>query len=125
MFEGFERRNRLSLAESAQRVATDELTLARDKAVREVWKAYNDTKVALARQQAGAALLAASEKSWTATLSSYEHGLATYPDVRDAQRNLARARTLDTEARAKVFTAAAALAFSTGDLAKAEPAESR
>ena len=125
LFEGFERRNRLSLAESAQRVATDELTLARDKAVREVWKAYNDTKVALARQQAGAALLAASEKSWTATLSSYEHGLATYPDVRDAQRNLARARTLDTEARAKVFTTAAALAFSTGDLAKAEPAEAR
>ena len=125
LFEGFERRNRLSLAESAQRVAEDELTLARDKAVREVWKAYNDTKVALARQQAGAALLAASEKSWTATLSSYEHGLATYPDVREAQRNLARARTLDTEARAKVFTTAAALAFSTGDLAKAEPAEAR
>jgi outer membrane protein len=125
LFEGFERRNRLSLAESAQRVATDELTLARDKAVREVWKAYNDTKVALARQQAGAALLAASEKSWTATLSSYEHGLATYPDVREAQRNLARARTLDTEARAKVFTSAAALAFSTGDLARPEPADAR
>jgi outer membrane protein len=68
LFEGFERRNRLSLAESAQRVATDELTLARDGAVREVWKAYNDTKIALARQQAGAALLAASEKSWAATL---------------------------------------------------------
>jgi outer membrane protein TolC len=125
LFEGFERRNKLSLAESAQRVATDELTLARDKAVREVWKAYNDTKVAFARQQAGAALLTASEKSWTATLSSYQHGLATYPDVREAQRNLARARTLDTEARAKVFTTATALAFSTGDLAKAEPAEAR
>jgi outer membrane protein len=106
-------------------VAADELTLARDKAVREVWKAYNDTKVALARQHAGAALLAASEKSWTATLSSYEHGLATYPDVREAQRNLARARTLDTEARSKVFTTAAALAFSTGDLARPEPAEAR
>jgi outer membrane protein len=70
LFEGFERRDRLSRAEAAQRVATDELTLARDKAVREVWKAYNDTKVAIARQQAGAALLAASEKNWTATLSS-------------------------------------------------------
>jgi hypothetical protein len=35
--------------------------------------------------------------------------------VRDAQRNLARARTLDTEARAQVFTTAAARAFSTGD----------
>src|SRR5262249_14244719 len=73
LFEGFERRNKLSLAESAQRVATDELTRARDKAVREVWKAYNEAKVALARQQAGAALLAASEKSWSATLTAYEH----------------------------------------------------
>jgi len=123
LFEGFERRNKLSLAESAQRVAADELTLARDKAVREVWKAYNDTKVALARQQAAAALLAASEKSWAATLSSYQHGLATYPDVREGQRNLARSRTLDTEARAKVFTTAAALAFSTGDLARPEPGD--
>jgi hypothetical protein len=43
--------------------------------------------------------------------------------VRDAQRNLASARTRDTEARAQVFTTAAALALSTGDLAKAEPAE--
>jgi outer membrane protein TolC len=125
LFEGFERRNRLRLAESAQRVATDELTLARDKAVREVWKAYNETKVALARQQAGAALLTASEKSWTATLSAYEHGLATYPDVRDAERNLAHARTVDTDARALVFTTATALAYSTGDLAKAEPADAR
>jgi hypothetical protein len=45
--------------------------------------------------------------------------------VREAQRNLASARTLDTEARAKVFTTAAALAFSTGDLARPEPAEAR
>src|SRR5262249_59543693 len=97
LFEGFERRNKLSLAESAQHVAEDELTLARDKAVREVWKAYNDAKVALARQQAGAALLAASEKSWTATLSSYDHGLATYPDVPDAQRNLEHPPTLATQ----------------------------
>jgi len=51
--------------------------------------------------------------------------LASYPDVREAQRNLASARTLNTQARAQVFTTAAALAFSTGDLAKAEPAEAR
>ncbi|MCW5892632.1 MAG: TolC family protein [bacterium] len=125
LFEGFERRNRLSLAESARRAAADELTLARDKAVREVWKAYQEVKVAIARQQAGAALLAASEKSWSAVLSSYDHGLATYPDLREADRNLARARMLDTQARAQVFTAAAALAFSTGDLARPVPTAGR
>ena len=45
------------------------------------------------------------------------------PDVRDAQHNLAHARTLDIEARAQVFTTAAALALSTGDPAPPEPAD--
>jgi len=86
--------------------------------VREVWKAYNDTKVALAKHEAAAALLTASENAWDATLESYRNGLSTFPDVREAERNLAQARTTDTAARAEVRTRAAALAFSTGDLAR-------
>jgi outer membrane protein len=118
LFEGFERRNNLHLAESMQQEAEDELEHAKDKAVREVWKAYDDTKVALVKHQAATALLAASEKAWAATLESYQHGLATFPDVRESERNLARARTLDQAARAEVLTRAAAFAFSTGDLAR-------
>ena len=118
LFEGFERRNKVHLAESMQQEAEDELEHAKDKAVREVWKAYDDTKVALAKHQAAAALLTASEKAWAATLESYQHGLATFPDVRESERNLARARTLDQAARAEVLTRAAAFAFSTGDLAR-------
>ena len=118
LFEGFERRNKLHLAESMQHEAEDELEHAKDKAVREVWKAYDDTKVALVKHQAAAALLAASEKAWSATLESYQNGLATFPDVRESERNVARARTLDQAARAEVLTRAAAFAFSTGDLAR-------
>jgi len=118
LFEGFERRNKVRLAESQQHEAEDELDHAKDSAVREVWKAYNDTKVALVKQQAAAALLTAAEKAWEATLDSYKHGLATFPDVRESQRDLARARTLDQSARAGVWTQAAAFAFSTGDLAR-------
>jgi outer membrane protein TolC len=118
LFEGFERRNKLRLAESMQQEAEDELEHAKDKAVREVWKAYDDTKVALAKHRAAVALLAASDKAWTATLESYQRGLATFPDVRESERNLARARTLDQAARAEVLTRAAAFAFSTGDLAR-------
>src|SRR5262249_7096316 len=103
LFEGFERRNKLHLAESMQHEAEDELEHAKDKAVREVWKAYDNTKVALVKYQAAAALLAASEKAWAATLESYQHGLATFPDVRESERNLARARTLDQAARAEVL----------------------
>jgi outer membrane protein TolC len=118
LFNGFERRNNVRLAESQQHEAEDELEHAKDAAVREVWKAYNDTKVALAKQQAAAALLTAAEKAWEATLDSYKHELATFPDVRESQRDLARARTLDQTARAEVWTQAAAFAFSTGDLAR-------
>jgi len=117
LFEGFERRNKVNLAESMQHEAEDELEHAKDKAVHEVWKAYDDTKVALAKHQAAAALLAASEKAWAATLESYRNGLVTFPDVRESERNLARSRTLDQAARAEVLTRAAAFAFSTGDLA--------
>jgi hypothetical protein len=44
LFDGFERRNRVYLAESMQRETEDDLDHAKDKAVREVWKAYDDTK---------------------------------------------------------------------------------
>jgi outer membrane protein TolC len=118
LFEGFERRNKVHLAESMQREAEDELEHAKDKAVREVWKAYDNTKVALVKHRAAVALLTASEKAWAATLDSYQHGLSTFPDVRESERNVARARTLDQAARAEVLTRAAAFAFSTGDLAR-------
>ena len=118
VFDGFERRNSVSLADSARREAEAELEDAKDKAVRDVWKAYNDTKVALAKQQAAAALQAAAEKAWAATFASYRQGLAIFPEVRESQRNLAGARTLNEAARAEVLTRAAAFAFSTGDLAR-------
>jgi len=118
LFDGFERRNKVHLAESQRKAAESKLDHAKDQAVREVWKAYNDTKVALAKQKAASALLAASEQSWQATFESYKHGLATFPDVREAQRNLASARTLDQATRAEALTRSAAFAFSTGDLAR-------
>ena len=47
------------------------------------------------------ALLAASEKAWSATLESYQHGLSTFPDVRESTRNLERARTAHQAARGR------------------------
>jgi len=118
LFEGFERRNKVKLAESLQKEAENELEHAREKAVRQVWTAYNDAKVSLSKERAAAALLAASEKAWAATNESYGHGLATFPDVREAQQSLARARALEQAARAEAWTRAAAFAVSTGDLAQ-------
>jgi outer membrane protein len=117
LFDGGLRRNRLGVAEAQRRIADEELELARDKAVRAVVKAYEDFKVSLSRREAAVALLAASERSYDATLDSYRNGIATFVDVANAQTALTRARTADTETRSAVFTAAAALAFSTGDIA--------
>jgi outer membrane protein TolC/uncharacterized membrane protein YccC len=118
LFEGFERRNKVSLAESRWREAENEFEHAKEKTVRQVWKAYNDSKVALAKQRAASALLDASEKSWAAVLESYQHGLATFPELREAERSLAQARALEQAARAEAWTRAAAFAVSTGDLAQ-------
>jgi outer membrane protein TolC len=110
------RDKRLSLAQSERRAAEEELNLARDRTVREVVKAYNDVKVAFRKREAAVALLTAADRAYAAALESYRHGIATYVDVVNAQTNLTRARTADTETRSLIFSVSAALAFSTGEL---------
>ena len=116
LFDAGLRDNRLRQAQSERRVAEEELNLARDRTVREVVKSYDDVKVAFRKREAAVALLAAADRAYASALESYRHGVATYVDVVNAQTNLTRARTVDTETRSLVFTASAALAFSTGDL---------
>ncbi len=121
IFDGGLRRDRLGVARSERRVAEEELERARDQAVRQVVKAYEDLKVALRRREAAVALLTAAEKSHDAAIDSYRSGVATFVDVTNAQTALTKARTADIETRSAAFTAAASLAFSTGDLAAPQP----
>jgi outer membrane protein TolC len=115
------RRQREQLAHAERRVAEEELNLARDRSVREVVKAYDDVKVAFRKHDAAIALLAAADRAYAAALESYRRGVGTYVDVANAQTHLTRARTSDTEARALIFSASAALAFSTGEIAPPVP----
>ena len=117
LFDGSLRKSRLRVAESQRRAAEEELELARDRTARQVVKAYEDLKVALQQREAAVALLTAANKSYDAVLDSYRHGVATFVDVTNAQTGLTKARTADTETRSTVFTAMAALAFGTGDIA--------
>jgi outer membrane protein TolC len=116
LFDAGLRDNRRRLAESERRVAEDDLNLSRDRTVREVIKAYNDVKVAFRKREAAVALLEAAERAHESVLASYRNGIATFVDMVNAQTNLTRARTADTETRSLVFTASAALAFSTGEI---------
>ena len=118
IFDGFARRYKMEAAESALHEAENELSGARDAAVREVWKAYTDFKTALRKQDSAAKLLTASQNAFDAVLDSYQHGLSTYPEIVSAERNLTAARSVGHDTQSAIFTAAAALALSVGDLAR-------
>ncbi|MEA3156050.1 MAG: hypothetical protein QOK44_3639 [Betaproteobacteria bacterium] len=117
LFDAGLRRKRLQLAQAERRAAEEELNLARDRIEREVVKAYDDLKVAFRKREAAVALLDAADRAYASALQSYRRGVATYVDVVTSQTNLTRAQTTDTETRALVFTATAALAFNTGEIA--------
>src|SRR5438874_3086976 len=118
IFDGFARRHKMEMAEAELRGAENELAGARDSAVREVWKAYTDFKTALRKQDSAAKLVTASQNAFDAVLESYKNGLSTYPEIVSAQRNLASGRSVSHDTQSSIFTAATALALSTGDLAR-------
>ncbi len=121
IFEGFARHNKLRIAESELRAAESELESSRDTAVREVWQAHTDFTTALRKQESAARLLSAAESSYGASLAAYRQGLGTYVDVANARQGLAAARSVVVDTRSAIFTAAAALALSVGDLARPAP----
>ena len=118
IFDGFARQHKMEMADAELRAAESELAGARDAAVREVWKAYTDFKTALRKQDSAAKLLTASQNAFDAVLESYQHGLSTYPEIVSAERNLASARGVSHDTQSAIFTTAAALALSVGDLAR-------
>jgi outer membrane protein TolC len=115
VFEGGATRRRVELADAERRAAEDEMTASRDKAIREVWTAYTDVRLAVRRLDTAAALLDASQKSYDATFESYRHGLETLTNLLVARRELSRARFVELDTRLQLHEASAALAFSTGE----------
>ena len=114
LFEGGATQRKVELAEAERRAAEDEVTAARDKAIREVWKAYTDVRLAIRRLDVAAALVNASQNSYEATLASYRRGLETLTNLLAARRELSRARFVELDTKVQLLNASAALAFSTG-----------
>jgi len=114
LFEGGATRRRVELAEAERRAAEDEVTATRDKAIRDVWKAYTDFRLAVRRLDVAAALVDASQKSYESILESYRRGLETLTNLLAARRELSRARFVDLDTRVQLLNASAALAFATG-----------
>jgi outer membrane protein TolC len=118
LFDGFARRKKLRIAESELRGAEDEMAHSRDSVIREVWKARTDFETALRKQESAAKLVAAAESAFAASLEAYQHGLGTYVDVVNAQRNLTASRSVIVDTRSAIFTSQTALALSIGDLSR-------
>ena len=118
LFDGFARGKKLRIAESELRGAENELAHSRDSVIREVWKTRTDFETAIRKQESAAKLVTAAESAFAASLEAYQHGLGTYVDVVNAQRNLTAARSVIVDTRSAIFTSQTALALSIGDLAK-------
>jgi outer membrane protein TolC len=118
LYDGGLRRDQVGQAESQRRIAEKKFDAARDRVEREVVKAYDDLKLAFDKREAATALLEAAENSYSAVVDSYRRGTATFVDISNAQAALTKARTADAQTRSGIFSAAATLAFSTGELAR-------
>jgi outer membrane protein TolC len=114
IFEGGATQRRVELAEAERRAAEAEVTAARDQAIRDVWKAYTDARLAFRRLDVAAALVEASQKSYESTLESYRGGLETLTNLLAARRELSHARFVELDTKVQLLNASAALAFSTG-----------
>src|SRR6266850_6126801 len=103
IFDGFARRKKLHIAESELRAAEDELAHTRDSVIREVWKARTDFETALRKQDSATKLVTAAESAFAASLDAYQHGLGTYVDVANAQRNVTASRSVVADTRSAIY----------------------
>ena len=115
IFNGNATRRRVELAESERRAAEVEVISARDRAIRDVWKAYSDVRLAIRKLDVAAALVGASKKSYEANLESNRQGLGTLVDLLAARREYVRAQFVELDTKLQLLNTSSALAFSTGD----------
>ncbi|MDD5276588.1 MAG: TolC family protein [Methylovulum sp.] len=114
LFDGFERSNAVHEAEARKEASKAELEALRLEIIRDIWKAYANTKTALEKREFALALLKAAEESYAATQESYNHGFSTVIELLSAQKDLARARYTEIDSRAALLSSASALVYASG-----------
>jgi outer membrane protein TolC len=114
LFDGGAREARIAIARSEVEAAHGSLDQTRDTAVRQVTDAYDSLRTSFAEYSASLTLNNTAQTAYDASLDSYRHGVGTYTDIANNETALTQAQSAKEDAHANVFTAAAALAFSTG-----------
>ncbi len=115
LFDGFERSNAVHEAEARKEASRAQLDAFRLEIIRDIWKAYADTKTALEKREFALALLKAAEESYAATQESYTHGFSTVIELLSAQKDLARASYTEIDSRATLLRSAATLVYASGE----------
>jgi outer membrane protein TolC len=123
LLDGEIRDTKLQMALRGLGAASAEIAATRDRATREVWRAYAALTTAIRRRAVVSALMAASEKSFEQSMAAFQNGLATFLEVDEAKRGLADAQLADQASAADVRVALSRLATATGDLLR-KPASS-
>ena len=116
IFTGFAEENKVRLADTQRQAAVEELALAKEKTIAEVWRAYTRAKNALARRESAEGLVKATRASYDAALAGFDQGLVAVQDVLTAQAAWSQAIALQAEADSAIGATLAALAFGSGKL---------
>ena len=120
LFDGFERSNAVHEAEARKEVSKAQLEALRLEVMRDIWKAYADTKTTLEKREFALALLKAAEESYVATKESYTQGFSTVIELLSAQKDLARARYTEIDSRASLLRSAATLVYVSGEQSRGD-----
>jgi outer membrane protein TolC len=116
VFTGFADENKNRAAASAKGAAEEELALARERTIAEVWRAYTRAKNAMAQHEAAVALQAASRSTYESLLAGFVQGINPVQDVLAARAADAQARALSAESDHAIAASLATLAFGSGTL---------
>lgn len=116
IFDGGLRESRLEAARAQAGASAAEFAQLQNTAAREIVVAYDTLRTSLAGNHAAGALVTAARTNYDAALDYYKHGLGTLSDVSVAQTGLLKAQLAQAQALSNSFSAAATMAFATGQL---------
>ena len=116
IFTGFAEENKVRLADTQRHAAVEELALAKEKTIAEVWRAYTRAKNALARRESAEGLVKATRASYDAALAGFDQGLVPVQDVLTAQAAWSQAIALQADSDSAIAATLASLAFGSGKI---------
>ena len=117
LFEGGAREEKVAIARSEVSAAHAALDGARDRAIEEVTHAYDQLQTSFAEYEAAMTVEQTADTALDAAIEAYRTGVGPLNDVITSENGAISAHLDKENARASVFSFAAALAFATGSIA--------